>query len=294
MLPRVVILGAGDLATGVAHRLFVSGFAVACTELAEPRAVRRAASFAQAVFDGTAEVEGVRAVRTGSAAEASAAMDAHAAVPVLVDPAGASVAALGAGVLVDARLLKRNEGLRRGLAPLVIALGPGFTAGLDVDAVVETNRGPNLGRVSWDGAAEPDTGIPAPIAGAAAERVLRSPADGAFRARTALGDLVREGDVVAEVQSLPVRAAIAGMVRGLLRDGLIVRTGEKLGDIDPRPGASPASAISDKSRAIAGGVLEAILTHLARGGAATGAGASTAARGARPGDGGAAPRGARS
>lgn len=270
-LPRVVIFGAGDLATGVGHRLFVSGFGVALTELAEPRAVRRAAAFAQAVYDGQAEVEGVRAVRVAGSAEALARIEAGDAVPVLVDPRGASVAELAAGVIVDARLLKRNEGLSRGLAPLVVALGPGFTAGCEVDAVVETNRGPNLGRVYWSGAAEPDTGVPAPIAGAAAERVLRAPAAGVFRARASLGDRVDAGEVVAEVDGAPVSATIAGVLRGLLHDGLAVRAGEKLGDIDPRPSSPPVAAISDKSRAVAGGVLEAILAHLASG--ARGAGA---------------------
>jgi xanthine dehydrogenase accessory factor len=264
-LPRVLILGAGDLATGVAHRLHASGFEVALTELAEPRAVRRAAAFAEAVYEGAVEVEGVRAVRVTGAAQAEERLRARDAVPVLVDPEAASAAALRPGVLVDARLLKKSAGLRRGDVPLVIALGPGFTAGEDADAVVETNRGSNLGRVYWSGRAEDDTGVPAPIGGASAERVFRAPAAGVFLARVSLGDRVKAGEEVGSVGGAPVPTRIAGMVRGLLRSGLAVAAGEKLGDIDPRPAPSPPGAISDKSRAVAGGVLEAILSHLAGG-----------------------------
>lgn len=261
-LPRVLLLGAGDLATGVAHRLFLCGFPVAMTELEAPRAVRRAASFAQAVFDGETTVEGVRAVRALDVREAGALLAGRDAAPVLVASHGEAVAALRPAALVDARLLKRNDGLRRGLAPLVVALGPGFVAGEDVDAVVETNRGPNLGRVYWSGAAEPDTGVPAELGGAAGDRVFRAPEAGPFRARTRIGARVAAGELLGEVSGARVLASIAGMVRGLLHDGIDVSKGEKLGDIDPRPSCPPPGVISDKSRAIGGGVVEAILAGL--------------------------------
>jgi xanthine dehydrogenase accessory factor len=260
MRPRVLVLGAGDLASGVAHRLVVCRFPVAMTELPEPRAIRRSAAFAQAAFDGEAMVEGVRAVRVADERDAETRLAARDAIPLLLDPEARCASALRPDVAVDARLLKRSDGLLRGIAPFTIALGPGVEAGVDADAVVETQRGPNLGRVYRSGRAEADTGVPSSVDGFTEERVLRAPATGTFRSRVAIGANVRAGEIVGHVAQDEVRTAIAGRVRGLLHDGLAVRAGEKIGDIDPRQAPADPARISDKARAVAGGVLEAILS----------------------------------
>ena len=162
-------------------------------------------------------------------------------------------------MVVDAILAKRNTGTRITDASLVIGLGPGFTAGVDVHAVVETNRGHNLGRVLLDGGAEPNTGIPAPIGGYGAQRLVKAPADGVFVAEAAIGSLVAAGEILGHVGGCPVRAAIDGVLRGLIRDGITVNCGLKIGDVDPRARVGYCFTISDKARAIAGGVLEAIV-----------------------------------
>jgi xanthine dehydrogenase accessory factor len=186
----------------------------------------------------------------------------NAVVPVIVDPEGHSIAQARPAVVVDAILAKRNTGTAKEMAPLVVGLGPGFTAGDDVHAVVETNRGPDLGRVTWRGAALPNTGTPAAILGWAEARVLRAPAGGVLSACRQIGDVVSEGDVVATVAGEPVRASFHGVLRGLARDGLHVQPGLKIGDVDPRLDPTLCLRVSDKSLAIAGGVLEAILTHV--------------------------------
>ncbi len=180
-------------------------------------------------------------------------------IPVLVDPAGANLAALQPAVLVDAIMAKRNTGTSLALAPLVIALGPGFTASRDCHAVVETNRGHCLGRVITEGAAEPDTGRPGSIGGKTDERILRAPVPGEVYGRAAIGDRVAAGQVVAVVDGHEVRAGTSGVLRGLVRPGARVHAGEKIGDVDPRAAPEHCYLISDKSFAIAGGVLEAIL-----------------------------------
>jgi xanthine dehydrogenase accessory factor len=185
-------------------------------------------------------------------------------VPVVADPAGECLRGLGPRVLVDARMAKRNLGTTRDDAPLVIGLGPGFTAGRDVHAVVETHRGPTMGAVLWRGPARADTGLPTPVMGAAEARVLRAPAVGVFHAGVALGALVDQGEVVGEVGGRPVVACVGGLVRGLIADGVRVEAGLKLGDVDPRGAAADPAALSDKGRAVAAGVLEAVLVGLAR------------------------------
>lgn len=256
--PLVVVRGAGDLASGVAHRLHRSGFAVVMTEVPQPRALRRAVSFASAVYERTITIEGVAAVRTGSVLDARAAL-CEGRVAVLVDPQARLALSLRPEVLVDAIMAKRNLGTRIGDAPLTIGLGPGFVTGVDVHAVIETMRGHTLGRVITAGSALPDTNTPAPVLGFARERLLWSPAEGTVRAWRAIGDAVEAGEVVAEVAGLPVIAGVRGVVRGLLRDGLTVRMGEKIGDVDPRGVSEYCFTISDRARAVAGGVLEAIL-----------------------------------
>ncbi|HVR72593.1 MAG TPA: selenium-dependent molybdenum cofactor biosynthesis protein YqeB [Vicinamibacteria bacterium] len=256
--PRVVVRGGGELATGGARLLFLSGFPVAVLERPAPLAVRRLVSFAQAVFAGEAEVEGVRG-RLVDAQGLEPALAARAFVPVLVDPEGASLVASRVAVIVDARMAKRNLGSTREQAPLVVGLGPGFTAGLDVHAVVETQRGPALGRVYWRGKAEKDTMEPAAVRGETERRVLRAPCAGTFAGRRRIGDVVGPGAVIGEVGGDPVCAQVPGMVRGLLADGVRVGPGEKVGDIEPRGADVDPARVSDKARAVAAGVLEAVL-----------------------------------
>ncbi len=240
----VLLRGGGDLGTGVACRLVRAGYRVVVLEVEAPRAVRRRVAFAEAVFEGVVTVEGVTA-RKVDASEASAALAGGPEspdrsgggalwVPVVVDPEGACIAALRPAVVVDARMAKRNLGTRRDDAPLTVALGPGFEAGRDVDLVIETKRGHSLGSVIEEGPALPDTGVPGRVGGATAERLLRSPADGEFSSSRSIGDIVLEGDEVASVAGKPVVAAVGGIVRGLVADGLNVREGEKVGDVDPR------------------------------------------------------------
>ncbi|HEX7372510.1 MAG TPA: selenium-dependent molybdenum cofactor biosynthesis protein YqeB [Thermodesulfobacteriota bacterium] len=259
-LKDLVILakGGGEMATGVAHRLARSGFRVCVTEIPEPLAVRREVAFGEAVFEGQKEVEGLTAKRSAGGEEIIRAWG-KGEIPVIVDPPAAIREELQPEVVVDAILAKRNTGTRLGDAPLVIGLGPGFRAGEHVHMVIETNRGHRLGMVLEEGEADPDTGIPGEIAGYTLERVLRAPARGRFRGRRQIGDLVEKGEVVAEVDGNPVEAGIGGILRGILRDGIQVQEGMKVGDVDPRGIREHCFTISDKARAIGGGVLEAIL-----------------------------------
>lgn len=257
---RIVIRGAGDLATGVALRLWRSGFRrMVLLERGAPLAVRRMVSLSEAVRLGSHVVEGVEARRADSPAQALDIL-ASGAVPVLVDPVGESLSALRPDVLVDAVMAKRNVGgTRITHAPLVVALGPGFTAGLDCHRVVETHRGHGLGRVIREGAALPDTGVPDAVMGYTVERVLRAPADGIFETSLEVGCAVREGQAVGAVAGKPVVAPFAGVLRGLLPSLSPVTAGLKLGDVDPRNDASACPFASDKALAVGGGVLEAIL-----------------------------------
>ncbi len=254
---RILIRGAGDLASAVGWRLRMCGFPVLMTEVERPLAVRRRVAFCEAVWDGSAEVEGVRAVRIDGPEQAGAAWT-RGEIPVLVDPELDRLEEIGPSVLVDATLAKKNLGIRMDMAPLVVGVGPGFCAGRDVHMAVESKRGHNLGRVLTEGEPSPDTGVPGVIAGYARERVLRSPADGVFQARVALGDPVSPGQAVAEVAGVPLRCEISGLVRGLIRPGQPVSRGMKVGDVDPRGDPSYLDTVSDKGLAVAGGVLEAV------------------------------------
>lgn len=252
----MVVRGGGELASAAARLLFLAGFRVVVLERAEPLAVRRLVSFAQAVTAGEVTVEGVVARRSTLA---EAAIRAASVVPVVVDETAGALGTLRPQVVVDARMAKRTDRAQLDAAPLVVGLGPGLVAGRDVHAVVETQRGPDLGRVLWSGSAEPDTTLPAPVLGVTTERVLRAPAAGRFRGRARIGEVVAAGDVVGEVDGEPVFAATSGLLRGLLADGVAVPAGTKVGDIDPRGTAVRADRISDKARAVAAGVLEAVL-----------------------------------
>lgn len=258
----VALKGAGDLATGVIHRLSRAGFAVMATELPQPTVLRRAVAFAEAVALGEMTVEGITACRASSPGEIQAAL-VRGLVPLVVDPKGTMLRQMQPRVLVEATLSKYNSGITMDDAPLVIALGPGYEAGKDVHAVIETNRGHNLGRVYLQGCAEPNTGVPGTIGGYGIERILRAPCAGTLYGLRQIGDQVQEGETVAVVNadnsSMPITAAISGILRGLVRDGLPVRSGMKVGDIDPRAIREHCFTISDKSRAVGGGVLEAIM-----------------------------------
>ena len=259
----VLIRGAGDLASGVAWRLQRCGFPVVMTEIQLPLVVRRTVSFAEAVFAGQATVEGVAAQRAADVAEARRLL-AEGVIPVLVDPGGACRAELAPAMVLDAIMAKVNTGTTIDDAPLVLALGPGFIAGRDCHAVIETNRGHDLGRVLWQGAAEPDSKTPGEVGGYKGARVLRAPADGHVYAHTAIGDTVQEGAVIAQIDGAPIVAPFSGMLRGLIHPSVAVHAGMKIGDLDARAEPRYCFTISDKSLAIAGGVLEAILTSQAQ------------------------------
>jgi xanthine dehydrogenase accessory factor len=259
----VIIKGAGDLASGIGLRLRHAGFDIAMTEIARPAAVRRTVCLSRAVYEGSARVEDVEAVLVkdeGGKRDCFA----RGRIAVFVDPWAEIAGRFSPDVVVDAILAKKNTGTAFGDAPLVIGIGPGFTAGTDrltadCHAVIETKRGHTLGRVLTEGSALPNTGVPGGIAGYTVERLLRSPADGVFEAKAEIGDRVEKGDVLAFVDGLPVRAEIAGILRGLLPSGITVAKGMKAGDIDPRCERSHCFTVSDKALAIAGGVLEAAL-----------------------------------
>ena len=257
---RVLIRGAGDIATGIALRLFRSHMEVVMTDLPAPTAIRRTVCFSQAIVLGKTVVEDVTAVRASDAAEAETLL-AQGVIPVLADPAGACREALHPDAVVDAILAKRNLGTRITDAPVVIGRGPGFTAGTDGHAVVETMRGHTLGRAIYQGSALPNTNIPGLIGGYAGERVLRAPADGVFHQLLDIGAAVKAGDVAGEVNGIPMRCTIDGVVRGILPEGTPVHKGMKSGDVDPRCRPEYCTTASDKALAVGGGVLEALL-HL--------------------------------
>jgi xanthine dehydrogenase accessory factor len=255
----VVVRGGGGVGTGIAHRLVRSGFTVIVTELAQPLAVRRAASFAEAVYSGQVTVEGVTA-RLADDAMLGLAFTVVGEVPVLVDMADDVVARMRPAIVVDARLANANLGTHREDANLVIGLGPGFTAGKDCHALVAIRRGRHLGRVYWEGGAEPDGGQR--LAGAEHQRVLRAPVEGVFEARKNIGDPVQPGDILGSVDGQPIAAPLAGVLRGLLHDNVPVTTGMKVADVDPRGTREQCFLISAKARSIGGGVLEAALAGM--------------------------------
>ncbi len=255
----VLIRGAGEMASGVVHRLHRSHFKVCMTEIPEPLAVRREVAFSEAIYDGKKEVEGVRARLISGPEEIEAAWKSHE-IPILIDPdAKKTRQFLKPDILIDAILAKKNLGTNISDAALVIGLGPGFTAGKDAHLVIETNRGHDLGRVILKGSAEADTGVPGEIGGYTIERLLRTMKKGIFHPQKSIGERVNKGAVVAVSDDFPVIAKISGVVRGLLRDGIEVKKGMKVGDIDPRGKREFCFTISEKARAIGGGVLEGIL-----------------------------------
>lgn len=257
----IVIRGGGDLASGMAVRLFRAGFSVMILEVDHPTVIRLPVSFARAVYEGKAIVEEIEAVLIPSWEKAKDTIK-QGKIPVLIDPKGSCIKKLSPTVLVDAILAKRNLGIKIDQVPLVIGLGPGFTAGKDVEVVIETERGHNLGRVIYQGQAAPDTGIPGEVGGESKRRLLRAPAEGKIIPFHKIGDLLKEGEVIAEVERIPLKAEISGVLRGLIYPQSWVTKGMKIGDIDPRGIKEYCFTVSDKARSIGGAVLEAICAYL--------------------------------
>lgn len=252
-----LVKGGGDLGTGVALCLHRQGYRVVVTELAQPLVVRRPVAMASAVYQGRVTVQGVVARRVGDYGGVLATWkEGH--VPVIIDPTARIAQEVRPLVLVDAIMAKRNTGTVITDAPIVVALGPDFDASVDCHAVVETQRGPDLGRVYLVGATAPDSGVPGRVGGEAARRVMRAPVEGTFTGLAHIGDHVQAGDVVASVNGSSVVAQLTGVVRGLLADGVSVRAGIKVGDIDPRDDPSLCYRVSDKAWRVGQGVLRAI------------------------------------
>ena len=272
----IICRGGGDLATGIVHRLFRAGFPVLVLETDSPAAIRRQVSFSEAVYDGTATVEGVTAERIASANRASVNHVLEAGrVPLLVDPEGSSIPLLKPDIVVDAIIAKKNLGTAKEMAPLVIGVGPGFTAGEDVDLVVESMRGHNLARIFTTGSALPNTGIPGNIGGFTKERVLHAETAGYMKNIRQIGDIVEKGEEIARIYEkmtedgtfsgsyVSVEASISGIIRGLIREGYHFQKGFKIADIDPRESElANCFTISDKARSIGGSVLEAVCGYV--------------------------------
>lgn len=263
MKDLVIVRGGGDIATGTIYKLVKCGFSVLVLEIPAPSAIRRNVAFSEAVYGGTQQVEDVTCYLAKDLDEAKRLLS-EGKLTMLVDPKGMAIEALKPLVVVDGILAKKNLGTNKQMAPITVALGPGFVAGEDVDAVIETMRGHSLGRVLYEGQAIANTGVPGVIAGYSKERVIHSPAAGILRNVKQITELVKQGDIIAIVEagseSVPVEATINGLLRGLIRDGYPVTKGFKIADIDPREQEyENCFTISDKARCIAGGVLEAIM-----------------------------------
>ncbi len=257
--PLVLIRGGGDLASGVALRLHRSGFGVLITEVEQPLAVRRAVAFAEAIYTGEMQIEEVTGRRVQDIKETASAVRERV-IPVIIDPQAQIREELKPAAIIDARMRKSAPELAIAADEVVIGLGPGFTAGLDCHAVIETNRGHAMGRVIWDGSAQKNTGVPEAVQGYDVDRVLRAPAHGVLTEGLDIGTVVEEGDVLARVGDHPVQATFNGVLRGMVHDGLEVNEGMKIGDLDPRGIVEHCFTVSDKALAIGGGVLEALLS----------------------------------
>lgn len=258
------VRGAGDIATGVAFRLHKSGFSVVMSDLPQPTSIRRTICFSEAIVNGETRVEDITARFAASTKEANEILS-RGEIAVLADESGTLARTLNPVAVIDAILAKRNLGTKIDDAQVVIGIGPGFTAGEDCHAVVETMRGHTLGRVYYSGSALADTGVPGNIAGFTLERLLRAPKAGVFRGVKTIGDVVEPGEICAYVDDEPVVSRIRGILRGLLPNGIAVYEGMKSGDVDPRCEISHCFTVSDKALAIGGGALEALLHELAKG-----------------------------
>lgn len=254
----VIVRGGGDLASGTIQKLYRSGFRVLVLEVSKPTAIRRDISFSEVIYEREVEVEGIRAVHVFSLSEIENAWS-NKKVPVIIDEEGKYIKEIKPKIVVDAIIAKKNMGTTKDMADITIALGPGFTAGKDVDVVIETARGHNLGRLIFSGQASKNTGIPGNIMGYSKERVIHSICAGVMKDVLDIGAVVEKDEVIAYVGGTPVKATISGLLRGIIRSGSTVKEGFKIADIDPRVSEKMnCYTISDKSRSIAGGVLEAI------------------------------------
>ena len=256
-MDMIILRGGGDIATGIAHRLYQSGFHVVISEIEKPTAIRRRVSFCEAIYSGEIEVEGVKAVLS-SKGEVLENLKLGL-LPVVIDENCSLAYDLKPLAVIDSILAKKNLGTKKDMAPITVGVGPGFSAGGDVDLVVETNRGHHLGKVIDKGKAMDNTGIPGTIQGYTAERVVRAAAEGQVKNIKKIGDIVKADDILCTTGGVEVRANIDGVIRGLIKDGLEVEKGMKIGDIDPRAIVEYTYTISDKARAVGGGVLEAIM-----------------------------------
>lgn len=259
---RIIVRGGGDLATGTIHRLWSAGFQVLVLECDAPSAIRRQVSVCEAVYEKSIIFEGMESVLISDLAEAETVWNADK-VPVMVDNTGVCIEKFKPDVVVDAIIAKKNLGTNRNMAPLTIALGPGFKAGEDVDFVVETKRGHNLGRIIREGMAAPNSGIPGNIGGYTSERVIHAPTEGVLEIVKNIGALVKQDELIAVIKAadkeVPVNATIPGIIRGMIRNGYYVTEGLKIADIDPRKEElNNCFTISDKARCIAGSVLELV------------------------------------
>ncbi|MBQ6735741.1 MAG: EF2563 family selenium-dependent molybdenum hydroxylase system protein [Lachnospiraceae bacterium] len=261
MKPLVLIRGAGDIASGIALRLYHAGMRIVMCEIEAPTAIRRTVAFSEAVRKGEMRVEDVTAKLCGDAAEALNTAN-NGTIALLIDPEAACKEALRPDVLVDAILAKKNTGTVITDAKVVIGVGPGFSAGRDCHACIETQRGHFLGRTLYEGSPSANTGTPGSIGGFTSERLLRAPADGIFHTDREIGDMAEAGEIIATVNDIPVTAQIPGVLRGLLADNTPVTKGFKCGDIDPRGDISYCDTVSDKALSVAGGVLEAVCKRL--------------------------------
>ncbi|GMQ63400.1 selenium-dependent molybdenum cofactor biosynthesis protein YqeB [Vallitalea maricola] len=255
----VVVRGGGDIASGTIHRLTKCGFRVVVLEIDKPTVIRRTVSFANALFDKEITIEGIKAIRIDDVNDVDDYLN-KSIIPMLVDETGKSIDTLKPDIVIDAILAKKNLGTNMEMAPIVIGLGPGFTAGKDVHAVIETNRGHDLGKVIYSGKPQKNTGIPGNIEGYTHERVIRSSNEGIVITKAHIGDVVNKGDCIGYIDESPILAPLDGVIRGLIKSGIHVTENFKIGDVDPRGKVDHCFTISDKARAVAGGVLEAILT----------------------------------
>jgi xanthine dehydrogenase accessory factor len=257
---EIIIRGGGDLASGVALRLHRARLKLIVCEIEKPLSVRRTVSFSEAVYERMTGVEDVIACLAEDINEVKKILS-KGQIPVLVDPDCRILDQIEPAVIVDARMKKQEIQDKLKTEAMIIGLGPGFTAGKNCDAVIETNRGHNLGRVIWEGCAEGDTGIPGPVNGITSERVIRAPASGMLQPTVEIGSLVTKGELIAYVDDTEVFSLISGLVRGMAHSGLPVHEGMKIGDIDPREDINLCRFVSEKALAIGGGVLEAILSR---------------------------------
>lgn len=255
----VIVRGGGDIASGTIQKLHRSGFKVLVLEVEKPTSIRRNVAFSEAVYNGETVVEGIKAVLVKEEAEITKAWE-NEVIPIVIDKDGKLIDIIKPYIVVDAILAKKNLGTNRSMAPITIALGPGFNAGIDVDIVIETMRGHNLGRLIFEGFALKNTGLPGEIGGYSKERVIYSPCDGTIKNIKKIGEIVEAGEIIATIGEEEVRSTIAGILRGIIRDESIVFNGLKIADVDPRfAELNNFNTISDKARNIGGGVLEAIL-----------------------------------